>query len=98
MNTYIILRRNGWATRDDLEKAASRSSRVGFDEMREKIRWVRSFITRGETSRLGLVCVYEAVDVETIREHARLAQLPCDAIVPVCDLFLGKDDIAAVMG
>jgi len=91
MNTYIIFRRRGWATTVDLEKAASRGCRVSCEEMPEKIRWMRSYITREGVSRVGIVCVYEAADIETVREHARRADLPCDAIIPVSCLVVGND-------
>src|SRR5687768_16377645 len=92
MNTYIILRRNGWATRDAREKSASRSSRVSCEEMPEKIRWMRSYITREALARFGIVCVYDAADIETVREHARRAGVPCDAVIPVNGLIIVEDD------
>jgi hypothetical protein len=42
MNTYVILRRSGWRSGDELGEAAARSSQVGDDEMSDDIRWIRS--------------------------------------------------------
>jgi hypothetical protein len=97
MNTYVILRRSGWASRDDLEKAASRSSRVGREEMPDRVRWMRSYITDEPNSRLGTVCVYEATDPDAVREHATRAGLPCDVIIPVSSLVIVNDDEMAVL-
>ena len=40
MELYAIIRRKGWPTGGDLEEAASRSSKVGDDEMSDDIRWI----------------------------------------------------------
>jgi len=33
MDTYVILRRNGWPSGDHLQEAAARSTQVGDEEM-----------------------------------------------------------------
>lgn len=43
IDTYVILRRNGWASGADLEAAAARSSQVGDEQMSDDIRWIRSY-------------------------------------------------------
>lgn len=92
MNTYVILRRSGWASRDELEKAAGRSARVGQAEMSDRVRWIRSYVTEENGNRLGTVCVYQATDPAAIREHAKRANLPCDTIVPIADLVVINED------
>lgn len=92
MNTYVILRRSGWASRTELEKAAGRSARVGQAEMPDRVRWIRSYVTEEPTGRIGTVCVYQATDPEAIREHARRAELPCDSVIPVADTAIINDD------
>ena len=91
MNTYIILRRSGWSSRVELEKAAEVSSRVG-QEMKDRVRWIRSYITREANDRVGTVCIYQAKDSAAIRDHAQRANLPCDAIVPVGNTFVINAD------
>jgi hypothetical protein len=91
MNTYVVLRRSGWPSRAELEVAAEVSARVG-QEMSDRIRWIRSYVTREANNRLGTVCVYQARDPADIREHARRANLPCDAIVPVGDSVIVNAD------
>ena len=94
MNTYVIHRRSGWSSRAELEKAAGRSARVGQAEMSDRVRWIRSYVTEEADQRLGTVCVYQAVDPEAIREHARRANLPCDSIVPVAETVIINSDPA----
>jgi hypothetical protein len=92
MNTYVILRRSGWSSREELEKAAGRSARVGQAEMPDRVRWIRSYITEEPDNRVGTVCVYQATDPAAIREHARRANIPCDVITPVADLVVVNGD------
>ena len=94
MNTYVILRRQGWANLESLEKAAGRSTRVGHEEMPGRVRWIRSYIVREPDGRLGEVAICQGTDPETVREHARRAHLPCDEIVPVFGTVVINDDPA----
>src|SRR5919198_4316220 len=87
MNTYVILRRHGWATPEDLQAAAARSTAEG-DQMSDDIRWIRSYVTGETDGSVGTVCIYQASSPEAIREHARRADLPADEIVEVADTVL----------
>lgn len=92
MNTYVILRRSGWSSPDELQEAAARSSKVGDEEMSDDIRWIRSYVMAEEDGRLGTVCVYQASSPEAIREHASRALLPADEIVQVADTVVVRPD------
>lgn len=92
MQTYVILRRNGWKSGGDLEAAAARSKQVGDDEMSDDIRWIRSYVLDEGSGPLGTVCIYEATSPEAIREHAERAGLPVDEIVPVADTVVVRPD------
>jgi len=92
MNTYIILRRDGWADGAALEAAAARSSSVGDEEMSDDIRWIRSYVLAEEAGGLGTVCVYQASSPEKIREHAQRAGLPADEIIAVADTVIVRPD------
>lgn len=92
MHTYVITRANGWANPDELKAAAARSSRIGNDEMPDKVRWIRSYVTHHEGGRLGTVCIYQATDPEAIREHARRVGMPADAITPIVDTVIVRPD------
>ena len=95
MNTYVILRRNGWQTPADLQAAAARSTRVGNEEMPDDIRWIRSYVLAEESGSLGTVCIYEASSPEAIRDHASRADLPVTEIIPIADTVIVRDDPVA---
>jgi thiamine biosynthesis protein ThiC len=92
MNTYVILRRGGWRSPEDLQAAAARSSKVGDEEMSDDIRWIRSYVLEEDGGSVGTVCIYQASSPEAIREHASKADLPVDEIIPVADTVLVRPD------
>jgi hypothetical protein len=92
MNTYVILRRGGWRSPEDLQAAAERSRQVGDEEMSDDIRWIRSYVLEEGGGTVGTVCVYQASSPEAIREHGSRADLPVDEIIPVADLVLVRPD------
>ena len=93
MNTYVILRRGGWRTPEDLQAAAARSSAVGDDEMSDDIRWIRRYVmAEPEDGGLGTVWIYQASRPEKIREHAERADLPVTEIVEVADTVIVRPD------
>ena len=59
MKSYVILRRSGWRSAEDLGEAAARSKRVGEEEMPNDVRWIRSYVMN-EGDALGTVCIYQA--------------------------------------
>jgi len=91
MNTYAILRRNGWRTAEDLEQAAARSTAEG-ERMGDEVRWIRSYVITEEDGTLGTVCIYQATDPDAIRRHAGGADLPATEIIPVADTVIVRDD------
>jgi hypothetical protein len=93
LDTYVILRRGGWRSAEELEEAAARSTRVGNEEMPDDIRWIRSYVLEDQGG-LGTVCVYQAASPEKIREHAERADLPVDEIVKVADTVIVREDPA----
>jgi hypothetical protein len=95
MQTYVILRRNGWATAQDLEEAAARSTAEG-DQMPDDIRWIRSYVTAETDGTVGTVCIYQASSPEAIREHARRADLPADEIIALADTVVVRPDPESV--
>ena len=91
METYVILRRNGWRTPDDLREAANRSTVEG-NRTPDDIRWIRSYVVAETDGGLGTVCVYQASSPEAIRRHAAAAGLPVDEIVEVADTVIVRPD------
>lgn len=96
MNTYVILRRAGWRSGEDLEQAAARSTQVGDEEMSDQVRWIRSYVLDEGSGSVGTVCVYEANDEAAIREHADRAGLPVDEVIAVVDTVVVRPDPAGV--
>jgi hypothetical protein len=91
MKTYVILRRSGWSSPEELQEAAARSARVGDEEMSDDVRWIRSYVL-AEGERVGTVCIYQATSPEAIREHASRALLPVDEIIEVADTVIVRPD------
>ncbi len=94
MDTYVIIRRNGWRTAEDLGEAAARSTTEG-EGMPDDIRWIRSYVLAEPDGTVGTVCVYQASSPEAIREHASRADLPVDEIVKVADTVIVRPDPVA---
>ena len=95
METYVILRRSGWRSGEELGEAAARSTAEG-ERMSDDIRWIRSYVLE-EGNGVGTVCVYQASSPEAIRAHAAAADLPVDEIIRVADTVLVRPDpISAV--
>jgi hypothetical protein len=96
MQQYVILRRSGWSSGDELREAAGRSQRVADDEMPDDVRWIRSYVLEEGGGSVGTVCIYEASSPEAIRKHASRANLPVDEIITnVETVVIRPDPVAA---
>lgn len=83
MQLYMIRRSSAWADQAELERIAAVSARVGNEDMPDKVRWIRSYVVNEPDGRLGTCCIYEAVDAEALREHARCVGMPADEVLPI---------------
>jgi hypothetical protein len=92
LNTYVILRRSGWRSPEELQEAAARSSQVGDEEMSDDIRWIRSYVLEEDGGSLGTVCIYQGTSAEKVREHASRAGLPADEVIKVVDTVFVRPD------
>lgn len=97
MNTYIILRRSGWANEQELEAAAARSGETAA-AMAGDVSWIRTYVLAEKSGALGSVCVFQATTEDKLREHAECADLRVDEIIPVGDLVVMRPDPAAPTG
>jgi hypothetical protein len=91
METYVILRRDGWRTPEELREAAERSTVEG-DRAACDISWIRSYVLAETDGGLGTVCIYQASSPEAVRRHALAAGLPVDEIVNVADTVIMRLD------
>jgi hypothetical protein len=78
MPRFIIERNVGRLTREQLDAAGRRSNEV--IEGMPGVVWIRSYVSDVDGK---IYCEYDAPDEEAVREHARRAGLPVDAISEV---------------
>jgi hypothetical protein len=95
MDLYVIRRPGAWATPQELQAAGAKSAKVGTEEMSDRVRWIRSYVVKEPDGRLGTVCIYQARDTDSIREHARRVGMPGDEIFPILDTIVIREDPAA---
>ena len=91
MDTYVILRRSGWKSPQELEEAAGRSTAEG-DNRPDDIRWIRSYVLEEDGGSVGTVCIYQASSEDAIREHAGAADLPVDEVIKIADTVKVRED------
>jgi hypothetical protein len=91
LETYVILRRAGWRTPDELQAALARSIEEG-ERTPEHVRRICSYVLAEASGELGTICIYEASSPEAIRKHAYRAGLPVDEIVAVADTVVVHAD------
>ena len=96
MDLYVIRRRSGWGSPEELQEAAERSRQVGDEEMSSDIRWIRSYVVTESDGSLGTICIYQASSPDKIREHAERAGLPATDIFEVVDTVVVREDPVTV--
>jgi hypothetical protein len=92
MDMYVILRRSGWRSAAELERASARSLHIGDDEMPDQVRWIRSYVLDESDGLIGTLCIYEASSAAALRKHASLADIPADEIVHITDTVVIRPD------
>ena len=95
LEMYVIRRRSGWGSPEELEAGGAKSADVGDNEMSDDIRWIRSYVVEEPDGRLGTVCIYQASSPEKIREHATRVGMPADEITRVADTVIVRPDPVA---
>jgi hypothetical protein len=95
MDLYVIRRPSAWANLPELEVAGAKSAKIGKEEMQDRVRWIRSYVVKEPDGRIGTVCIYQARDPESIREHARRVGMPGEQIFPILNTVVVRDDPAA---
>ena len=92
MNLYAIRRERAWESPADLEKTAARSKEVGESDFPDDIAWIRSYVVKEEGGTLGTICIYQATDVETVKEHAKRVDMPADEVLELADTVVVRPD------
>jgi sporulation protein YlmC with PRC-barrel domain len=92
MNTYAIRRERAWESTADLDKTAERSKEVAASDFPDDIAWIRSYVIKEEGGTLGTICIYQATDVEAVKEHAKRVDMPADEILEIVDTVIVRPD------
>lgn len=67
-------------------------SRIADRHMSNMVRWIRSYVLDEADGTLGTSCIYQAINPEAIRMHARRAGMPADEITPVAATVIVRED------
>lgn len=92
MDLYAIRRPSAWASLEELGDAAEKSAHIGDNEMSDRVRWIRTYIVEEPDGRIGTICIYQARDGESIREHARRVGMPGDSFNRVVKTAIIRED------
>ncbi|HEY0390734.1 MAG TPA: nickel-binding protein [Solirubrobacterales bacterium] len=92
MNTYVIRREQAWQSPQELEATAARSKEVAESEFPDDISWIRSYVISEPGGTLGTVCIYQATDIDSVRQHAHRVDMPADEILEVADTVVIRPD------
>ena len=92
MNLDAIRRRNAWESPEELEEVGARSKEVGDTEFPDNLAWIRTYVVKDEDGTLGSVCIYQATDIETVREHAERVGMPADEVIEIADTVIVRPD------
>src|SRR5262245_62142088 len=92
MNLYAIRRANAWQSPEELEQTAERSKEVADSDFPDDIRWIRSYVIKEEGGTLGTICIYEATDVDAVKEHAKRVDMPADEVLEIADTVVIRPD------
>ena len=92
MDLYVIRRPSAWANLEELVAAGAKSAQIGNEEMSDRVRWIRSYVVKEHDGRIGSVCIYQARDAESIREHAKRVGMPAEEILPVLNTLIVRAD------
>lgn len=92
MKTYVIRREQAWQSPEELEATAARSKAVAESDFPQDISWIRSYVIAEPGGSLGTVCIYQATDVEAVKQHAQRVDMPADEVLEVADTVVIRPD------
>ena len=65
---------------------------MGDTEFPDNLAWIRTYVVRDEDGTLGSVCIYQATDIETVRDHAERVGMPADEVTEIADTVIVRPD------
>lgn len=92
MNTYAIRREKAWQSPAELEATAKRSKEVAASDFPDDIAWIRSYVIKEDGGTLGTICIYQATDVDAVREHAQRVDMAADEVLEVVYTVIVRPD------
>jgi hypothetical protein len=92
MDTYVIRRREAWSSPSELQAAAERSTAVAEEEFPDSISWIRSYVVEEADGGLGTICIYQAADAASVRDHAGKVGMSADEVLTVADTVIVRPD------
>jgi hypothetical protein len=95
MDLYAIRRPNAWKTIQEVQAIGAKALKVGNEEMPDRVRWIRSYVVKESDGTFGSICIYQARDPQSIRDHAARVGMPGDLINPVVDTIIVREDPVA---
>jgi hypothetical protein len=90
MDLYLIRRRHAFQP-DDVKTTVARAN-AEAERMSDQLRHIRSYLLDEGDGSLGTTCVYEAIDPDAIRAHARASGLPASEITAVANTAISRAD------
>jgi hypothetical protein len=89
---YLVRRRRAWRTAAELQRSAGAARRVADEQMANHVCWLRSDVVREDDGSIGSLCLFQAIDVQALTEHARRAGVPCDDATPVIGRVVFREE------
>lgn len=94
---WLVRRRGVCDGAAELERLAAQASRVADEQMPRSVSWLHSYAIAEGDGRLGLACLYQAVDAAALHEHARRCGLPIERVEPVIGRIVLRDAATAAL-
>jgi hypothetical protein len=63
--------------------------------LRQPIAWIRGYVIKEEGGTLGTICIYQATDVDAVKEHAQRVDMHADEVLEVADTVIVRPDPGA---
>ena len=92
MQLHVIRRPGAQANLKKLEAGGAKSDRIGNEQMPDQVSWIRSYVVHEADGRTGTLCIYEARDADTSREHADRAGMPGEAFYRIASTVIVRSD------
>jgi hypothetical protein len=86
MQLHVIRRPGAQANLKKLEAGGAKSDRI------DQVSWIRSYVVHEADGRTGTLCIYEARDADTSREHADRAGMPGEAFYRTTSTVIVRSD------